>query len=132
IAAHARRLALVAVLVRVFVSLEPALDVYLLSFDQIAGQRFGLLAPQIDVVPLGAFLPLARFVVPDFRRRHAEFRHGGAARRIAQLRVAPEIADQNDLVDASHRPRFYPSSVELPAAPAFVVQGSQPGFPDTS
>ena len=47
-------------------------------------------------------LALAGLVVPNLGRRHVDRRHGGATRRIAQLGVPPEVADQNHLVDRSH------------------------------
>ena len=53
-------------------------------------------------MPLGFLLPLARLVVPDLGRGHVERRDGGAARRVAELGVAPEIADQNHFVHAAH------------------------------
>jgi hypothetical protein len=50
-------------------------------------------------VPFGFFLPLPLLVVPDFRRRHVERRDGGAARCVAQLGIATEIAHQDYFVD---------------------------------
>ena len=72
------------------------------------GQRLGLLAPQVDVVPLGALLPLAALVVPHFGGGEAELGNGSAARRVAQLGVAAEIADQNYFIDRSHRTTILP------------------------
>src|SRR3954467_5244152 len=71
VAAHLGGLALDAFLVGVFVGLQPALNVDLLAFDEVFRKRLGLLAPQVDVVPLGAFLALAAFVVPHFGGRDA-------------------------------------------------------------
>ena len=107
VAADLGRVALVAVLVVPLARLQPALDVDLLALGQIFGQRLGRLAPQHDAVPLGFFLPLTGLVVPDLGRRHVDRRDGRAARRVAQLGVASEVADQNDLVDASHERAFY-------------------------
>jgi hypothetical protein len=59
VAPHAGGFAFIAFLVCVLVRLQPTFDVDLLAFDQVLGQRFGLLAPQVDVVPLGPFLLLA-------------------------------------------------------------------------
>src|SRR5262252_8947187 len=95
--------ALVAVLVVPLPCLEPAFDVDLFSLRQVLGQRLGDLSPEDDAVPFGLFLALSALIVPDLGRRHVERRHRGAARRITQLGVASEIADQNHLVYASHR-----------------------------
>ena len=103
VAADLGRVALVAVLVVPLPRLQAALDVDLLALGQVLGERFGRLAPEHDAVPLGLFLPLAGLVVPDLGRRHVERGDRGAAWRVAQLGVAPEIADQNHFVHAAHR-----------------------------
>src|SRR5262249_7724559 len=106
VAANSSALSLHAVLVGVFVSLQSAFDVHLFAFHQIFGQRLRLFAPQVDVVPLGAFLPLSVLVVPRFGRGDAEFRHRRAAGGVAELRIAAEIAHQNDLVHTAHWESF--------------------------
>src|SRR5262249_25248743 len=99
VAADFGRVALVAVLVVPLTRLQAAFDVDLFALGEIFGERFSRLPPEDDAVPLGFFLPLTRLVVPHFGRRHVDRRDGGAARRVAQLGVAPEIADENDFVD---------------------------------
>src|SRR6267378_1403126 len=103
VAAHLGALSLDALLVRVFIGLNASLDVHLLPFDEVLFERLCWLPPQVDVVPLGSFLPLARLVVPHFGGRDAELRDGRAAWRVAELCVASEVADQNHLVDAAHK-----------------------------
>src|SRR5436190_17835864 len=102
IAADLRRIALVAVFVVPLARLQTALDVDLLAFRQVLGERFGLLAPQHDAMPLGFFLALARFVVPRFRGGHVDRRDGGAPGRVAQFRVTSEIPHEDDFIHASH------------------------------
>ncbi len=83
-------------------ALQTAFDEDLLPFRQIFLQRLSLLSPEIDVVPFGPFLSLARLVVPDFRRGDAELRDRGPARSKSQLGVPAQIADENHLVHATH------------------------------
>src|SRR3954451_23460849 len=102
VAADFGRIALVAVLVVPLPGLKAALHVDLLPLGEVFRQRFGRLPPQHHAVPLGLLLALTGLVVPVLGGRHVERRNRCAARGKAQLRVAPEIADQDDFVDASH------------------------------
>src|SRR5581483_7833180 len=102
VAAHPGGAPLDAFLVGVLVGLQAPFDVDLLALHEILGQRFSLLAPQVNVVPFGAFLALTRLVVPHLGGRDAELRHGGAAWRVPQLRVAAQIANKNHPVHAAH------------------------------
>src|SRR5687768_4855724 len=96
------RVLLVAVLVVPLSGLQPPFDVDLLPFDEIFLEALGLFAPQDDPVPLGLLLLLALLVAPRLGGRHVEGGHGRTARGEAELRVTPEIANQNGLVHASH------------------------------
>src|ERR1051326_1244650 len=102
VAADFRALALDAFLVGVLVSLQAAFDVHLLPLAQVLGERLGLFAPDVDVVPLGPFLLLAGLVVPRFGGGEAEFRDGGTARRVAEFRITTKVADENHFVDGAH------------------------------
>src|SRR5665213_1475606 len=110
VAANLRRVPLVAVLVVPLPGLQPSLDVNLLPLGEVFGERFGRLAPQHHAVPFGFFLALAALVVPHLGRGHVDGGDGRAAWRVAQFRVAPEIAYQNDFVDAAHCARILASS----------------------
>src|SRR5690606_31828251 len=93
--------ALDAVLVGVLVGAQAALDVDLAALAQVLAHDLGQAAEGLDPVPFGAFLVLARLLVlpllgggdPDAADRHAA---GG----VAGLGIRPEVADQDDLVDA--------------------------------
>src|SRR5262245_29717863 len=97
------RVPLVAVLVVPLARLQTTFDVDLLTLRQIFLQALRLLAPQDDAVPFGLFLALPALVVPDLSRRKIQRRYRGAARRVAELRVAAKIADEDHFVHASHR-----------------------------
>src|SRR5438093_526443 len=107
--------------------LQPAFDVYLPALGQILGQRFRLFAPQIDGVPLGSFLPLAGLIGPDFRRGHAEFCDGGAARRVALLGVASPVRAASDVRGPAPR-EWLPGCSEISsrALPTWRVRRSRP------
>ena len=100
------RVPLVAVLIVPLARLELALDVDLLALGEVFRQRFSGLAPQHHAMPFGLLLTLSGLVVPDLRGRHVERGDRGAARRVAQFRIAPEISDENDFVHAAHRCPF--------------------------
>ena len=110
--------ALVAVLVVPLARLQTALDVDLFALGQVLLQALRLLAPEHDAVPLGLFLTLIVAVVPDLGRRQIERGHRRAAWRVAQLRVATQIADENHLVHAAHVASF---RATLPAPTAAVA-----------
>src|SRR5215470_14421481 len=97
-----RRVFLGAVLVGVFARLELALEIDLRALAQILlGDLAQVLVEDHDAVPLGLFLPLARrLVTPGFGGCNGEVDHGIAGGQTPHLRVAPEIADQYDFVDA--------------------------------
>src|SRR5262245_6285999 len=97
------RIPLVAVLVIPLARLQATFDVDLLALRQVLLQALRLLAPQDDAVPLGFFLALSALVVPHLGRRKVQRRHGSATRRVAELRIAAKIADEDYFVHASHR-----------------------------
>src|SRR4029450_12997979 len=100
------RVALVAVLVVPLAGLKTAFDVNLFTLREVFLKAFGGLAPEHDAVPLGLFLPLVVAVVPHLRCCQIQRGHGGAARCVAQLRVASEIAHENHFVHAAHVASF--------------------------
>jgi len=57
-------------------------------------------APRDNVVPLGAFLSVAILILPAFVGGDAEGCDGNARGRVANFRIAAEIADQHDFVQA--------------------------------
>src|SRR5207249_4706248 len=83
--------------------LEPPLDEDLAALVEVLAARLGLLAPDDDGEE-ARFLPLlaglGRVVAVD---RHPEIRDGGAAGRVAQLRGAGQVADEQYLVEARHQ-----------------------------
>src|SRR6185503_4360421 len=98
-----RRVSLVAVLVVPLAGLQATLDVDLLALRQVLLQALHLLAPQDDAVPFGFFLALPALVVPHLGCRKVQRRDRSAAWRVAKLRIAPQIAHEDDFVHASHR-----------------------------
>ena len=82
------------------------------------------LAPGDDAMPLRALLLARRSL--SFQRSlvaSAEVRDGLAALRVPQLGVAPEVADQDDLVDACHG-----GGISVPLSSGFrdVLSGERP------
>src|SRR6202158_6244243 len=79
--------------------LQASLDVDLAAFFQVLAGDFGLPAEKDDAVPLGLFLLLTGLVLPSVGSGEANIGHGVAAGRISGFRIAPQVADQNHLVD---------------------------------
>jgi alkylation response protein AidB-like acyl-CoA dehydrogenase len=102
--------------------LQRALDVDLRAFAQIVlGHLHQVVVEDHHAVPLGALLALAGVAVaPGLRRSQSEIGDSIAGIEGADFRIAPEIADQNDLVDAA-RHRKAPSTAQRPDALASRV-----------
>src|SRR2546422_1570168 len=101
---HLHHVPLLAVLTFPLARLEPALDQDRTALVEVLAAALRLLAPGDDREERGLFAlvaPLRRVVAVD---RQPQVGHGGAARRVAQLRGAGQIADQEDLVEARHQP----------------------------
>src|SRR5690606_34381349 len=96
------RLPLVAVLVLPVPRAELALDVDGAALVQVAGALLGGLRPRHDPMPLGALFAVAVAVREDVGRSDREVGHRLSALGVAELGVAPEVADQDHLVDARH------------------------------
>ena len=93
VAADLGGVALVAVLVVPLARLEAAFDVDLLALRQVFRSATRPTLPQNTTRCHSVFsCRWPRLVVPHFGGRHVERRHGGAARRIAQLGIASEVA----------------------------------------
>jgi hypothetical protein len=101
-----RRITLVPVLVVPLARLQTALHVDLFALRQVLLQAFSLLPPEHHAVPFRFLLALLVAVIPHLGRREVERGHGAPAGGVAELRVAPEIADQNDLVHTAHQLSF--------------------------
>ena len=97
-----RGVAVLAFLVLPLARAQLAFDVNLRALAQVFGGDLGQAAEHRDLVPLRAVLLLAGLLVfPRLRGRESQVRDGTAARHVARLGVFAEIADENDLVDAS-------------------------------
>src|SRR5690606_912337 len=131
----------VAVLTRrvlTLAGLARAYDVYLHAVLQVLLRDLGeIVVEDHDVVPLGLFLALAGVLVaPGLRRGNAHVDDRVAAAQPADFRVCPEIAHQNDLVDAaSHDPSplvLTEAFLRTPAPPCRLRQRAATRFPQPS
>src|SRR6476660_864238 len=96
-------LALIAVFVGEFARLQLALNVNLRAFLAVLlGDLAEILVENHDIVPFGAVAPLAgRLVAPGLGRRQREGDDAVAGIQPAHFRIASEIAEEDDLVDAA-------------------------------
>ena len=93
---------LARLLVLPFPGLELAFDIDLGAFPQIFLGDLGGAAEDDDAVPLGPFLHLAGVaVLPAFGGRHGKIGDLVAVLHRADFGIAPQIADEYDLVDAA-------------------------------
>src|SRR6266536_104273 len=100
---HLDGLALRAVLRLPLAPLEPAVDADGAPLREVLRAVLALVSPDGDVEVVGLFRPLARGAVLAARvdrEPQAAYRH--AARRVPELGVAREVADQDDAVDVGH------------------------------
>src|ERR1035437_2744226 len=58
--------------------------------------------PEHDIVPLGAVLPVAVFVLVALVGGQGEFRHRLALRRVLDFGILAQVSNQNDFVYAFH------------------------------
>src|SRR5437899_3294223 len=95
--------ALLAFLVLPFAGLDAAFDENQRTLLQILLGDFRLLAPDDDLVPLGALLAFAVTVFVGFIGGQRKICDGLAAAGVARLGIAAEAADEDDFVDGHKR-----------------------------
>src|SRR6185437_3985309 len=94
------RLALVALLVLPFPPFQAPVDGHRASLLEVLGAVLALRAPDRDVEVVGLVDPLTGLVTPACVHRDPKAAHRVAtARDVAQLRVAREVAREDDSVD---------------------------------
>lgn len=91
--------ALLAFLILPFARLDAALDEDEGAFFQVLLGDFGLLSPNNNFVPFGAFLPLAVFVFVRFVGGDREIGDSLATGGVTGFGIAAEAADENDFID---------------------------------
>jgi hypothetical protein len=101
-----RGVAVLALLVLPLARAQRAFDVDLRALLQVLAGDFTETPEHGHVVPLGAFLVLARLLVfPALAGRHADVRDRHAGRHGAGFRVCAQISDQDDFVDSPRHGR---------------------------
>src|SRR6266478_3121362 len=95
--------ALLAFFVLPFTRLNAAFEIEERTLFQILLSDFGQFAPHDDLVPFGAFLALAIFILVGFIGGHGKIRDGLAAASVAGFGIAAQAADENDFVDRHER-----------------------------
>src|SRR5215467_4423705 len=101
------RVALLAFLVLPLARAQRALDVDLRALLQVLARDLGEAVEEHHAMPLGALLLLAaRLVLPLVGGRDRDVGDRAALGGVAGLRIAPEVAYDDDLVDRCH---VYPS-----------------------
>jgi hypothetical protein len=110
-----------------FAGLDRALDIDRRALAQIAfGHLHQVVVEDHHAVPFGLFLALARgAVAPGFRGGQAQVGDAVARAEGADFGVGPEVADQNDLVDAA---RHGEDSFSRPATNAPASEADVNGF----
>src|SRR5437773_2254640 len=100
---HLDRLALGAVLRLPLAPLEAAVDRDRAALGEVLRAVLALVAPDRDVEVVRLLRPLAggRILAPRVHRE-PQAADGHPARRVPELRVAREVADEDDAVDVGH------------------------------
>src|SRR5690348_13945542 len=95
---------LLAVAALELAGLEPALHEDLVALAQAFGRALGAIAPDADPEPVGRLDPLAGLLVlRALVDRDVELGDRTAARRVAHLRIRPEVADDHHLAQGHRR-----------------------------
>src|SRR4051812_28010059 len=95
---HFQRVALFAVAVLPFLYVQAALYVNASTLSEILGDGLGLLAPDGDAEPGGKVLLHSVLVLTLLIRGHGERADSRSLRRVTQLRVFAQVADDSYLV----------------------------------
>jgi hypothetical protein len=100
---HLCRVAVLAALILPFAGFQLAFDIHLGALFQVLFGHLGeVFIEDRHGMPFGAFLAFARgLVAPGFRRGDAQVHDLAAVLETAHLGVAPEIADDDHLVDGT-------------------------------
>src|SRR5581483_4286943 len=93
------RLALAAVLRLPFAPIEATVDRDGPALREVLRARLGLVAEDGDAEVVRLVDPLARLVAPPAVHGDAEAADRRAARRVPELGIARQVADQDDAVD---------------------------------
>src|SRR6266576_3275714 len=80
--------------------LQAPFDVDLRALFQVLAGNLRHARPEHDVVPLGALLPLPRFVLVRLVGGERDLCDRGALRRVLHFRIFAQIADEDDFVNA--------------------------------
>src|SRR5688572_6266149 len=91
-----------SVLVLPLARLEPPFHVHLAALLEVFAGDLGELAEEGHAVPLGLLLHLAVLVLPLLGGGDADVGDRAALGHVARFRVAPEVADEDDLVHGCH------------------------------
>ena len=96
-------IAVIAVIVLPLAGAELAFEIDLAALAEVAlGHAGETLGEDRDIVPFRAlFLLAGHAILPAFGRRDADIADLAAVLEAFHFRVRPQIADQNDLVDAA-------------------------------
>jgi len=82
--------------------LQPPVDDDSVPLAEILSAMLRLLAEHHDIDKTHFFFELIALLEPPAGSQ-PETRHGRPARRVSQLRIAGQIADQDDLIEPCHR-----------------------------
>src|SRR6185369_9206692 len=94
--------------------LQSSLDINLVALLQVFARDLRQSLPQDDVVPLGCLLPLAtRLVLVRIRGRDRDLGHRSALRRVLYFRIFPEIAYENNFVNALRHEYLLASEAQI-------------------
>src|SRR6266446_849414 len=94
---------LLSVLAFPVANLQSSLDEDFAALVQVLATAFRLLAPDDHREKARLLTPLTRLGRVVAVHGQTQIRHRGATRRVAQLRGARQVADQQDLVEARHQ-----------------------------
>jgi hypothetical protein len=93
---------LASLLVIPLIQLETTFDQNRTAFFQILSDRFSLPAKRIDIHKSHIFFLFPSFIRPATIDGKADLRNGSAFGRVAQFRIARQIAGEDDFIEVGH------------------------------
>src|SRR5262249_36983051 len=93
----------IAVTVLVFSLGQSTFNIDLFTFSQVLARELGLVSPERDPETGGQVLKLPRPVFSPFSCSDREVAHSDTLRCISEFGVAPEIADNRNLIERCHK-----------------------------
>src|SRR5712691_442999 len=101
---HLKRVSRFAIAIGPLLNSQSSLNVNRPTLGKVLRCSLCLTTPKRYLKPSDLLLPLAGFVFAPLVRRHSKATHRSALGRVAQFRIAAQVAHENNLVERHEEP----------------------------